>query len=45
MSKKEKSSEPTGKVFYEEILEEEIINSYENRFEDESHNTKNKHMH
>ena len=33
MSRKENNSNPTGKLEYEEILEEEIINSYEKKFE------------
>ena len=33
MSSKSNNPNPTGKVDYEEILEEEIINSYENKFE------------
>ena len=33
MSSKGNSSNPTSKLDYEEILEEEIINSYENKFE------------
>ena len=33
MSRKEKNSIPTGKLEYEKILEEEIINSYEKKFE------------
>ena len=33
MSSKEKNSISTGNIEYEEILEEEIINSYEKKFE------------
>ena len=33
MSSKENNSIPTGKIEYEEILEDEIINSYEKKFE------------
>ena len=33
MISKENNPNPTGKIYYEEILEEEIINSYENKFE------------
>ena len=43
MSSKSNNSNPTGKLDYEEILEEEIINSYENKFEANSDiNNKNK---
>ena len=33
MSSKENNPNPTEKIYYEDILEEEIINSYENKFE------------
>ena len=33
MSSKENNPNPSEKIYYEEILEEEIINSYENKFE------------
>ena len=36
MSSKENNSIPTGNFEYEEILEEEIINSYEKKFEVDS---------
>ena len=36
MSSKENNSNPTGKLEYEEILEEEIINSYEKKLEADS---------
>ena len=36
MSSKENNSNPTRKLEYEKILEEEIINSYENKFEVDS---------
>ena len=36
MSSKKNNSISTGKLEYEEILEEEIINSYENKFEADS---------
>ena len=36
MSSKENNSISTGKLEYEEILEEEIINSYEKKFEADS---------
>ena len=36
MSSKENKSNPTRKLDYEEILEEEIINSYEKKFEADS---------
>ena len=36
MSSKENNSIPTGNLEYEEILEEEIINSYEKKFEADS---------
>ena len=36
MSSKENNSISTGKLEYEEILEEEIINSYEKKFESDS---------
>ena len=43
MSSKSNNYNPTGKLDYEEILEEEIINSYENKFEANSDiNKKNK---
>ena len=43
MSSKSNNSNPTGNLDYEEILEEEIINSYENKFEANSDiNNKNK---
>ena len=43
MSSKSNNSNTTGKLDYEEILEEEIINSYENKFEANSDiNNKNK---
>ena len=43
MSSKKKNSNPTGNIDYQEILEEEIINSYVNKFEGESYiNTKDK---
>ena len=43
MSSKQNNSNPTGNIDYEEILEEEIINSYENKFEvDSDINNKNK---
>ena len=43
MSSKSNNSNPIGKIDYEEILEEEIINSYENKFEANSDiNNKNK---
>ena len=46
MSSKSNNSNPTGKLDYEEILEEEIINSYENKFEANSDiNNKNKRFH
>ena len=42
MSSKENNSNPTGKLEYEKILEEEIINSYEKKFEADSYiNKKN----
>ncbi len=34
---KENNSTPTSKLDYEEILEEEIINSYQNKFEADSY--------
>ena len=41
MSSKKKNFNPTGNIDYQEILEEEIINSYVNKFEGESYiNTK-----
>ena len=36
MSSKENNSNPTSNLDYEEILEEEIINSYEKKFEADS---------
>ena len=46
MSSKSNNSNPTGNLDYEEILEEEIINSYENKFEANSDiNNKNKRFH
>ena len=36
MSSKENNSNPMSKLIYEEILEEEIINSYEKKFEADS---------
>ncbi len=43
MSGNQNNSNPTGNLDYEEILEEEIINSYENKFEGNSDiNNKNK---
>ena len=36
MSIKENNTNPTNNLTYEEILEEEIINSYENKFEADS---------
>ena len=36
MSSKETNSIPTGNLEYEDILEEEIINSYEKKFETDS---------
>ena len=36
MSNKENNSIPTGKLEYEEILEEEIINAYERKLEADS---------
>ena len=43
MSSNLNNSNPTGNLDYEEILEEEIINSYENKFEVNSDiNNKNK---
>ena len=43
MCSKSNNSNSTGKLDYEEILEEEIINSYENKFEANSDiNNKNK---
>ena len=43
MSSKKKNFNPTGNIDYQEILEEEIINSYVNKFEGESYiNTKDK---
>ena len=36
MSSKDNNSIPTGNLEYEEILEEEIINSYEKKFEADS---------
>ncbi len=43
MSSNLNNSNPTGNLDYEEILEEEIINSYENKFEANSDiNNKNK---
>ena len=36
MSSKENNSNPIGKLEYEKILEEEIINSYEKKFEADS---------
>ena len=36
MSSKKNNSNPFGKLDYKEILEEEIINSYENKFEVDS---------
>ena len=43
MSSKSNNSNPTGNLDYEEILEEEIINSYEYKFEANSDiNNKNK---
>ena len=36
MSSKSNNSNPTGNLDYEEIIEEEIINSYENKFESNS---------
>ena len=41
MSSKENNSNQTGKLDYEEILEEEIINSFENKFEADSDIIKN----
>ena len=40
MSSKENNSNPMSKLIYEEILEEEIINSYEKKFEADSENNK-----
>ena len=37
MSSKKKNSNPSGNIDYQEILEEEIINSYVNKFEGESY--------
>ena len=43
MSSKSNNSNPTGNLDYEKILEDEIINSYENKFEANSDiNNKNK---
>ncbi len=43
MSRKSNNSNPTGNLNYDKILEEEIINSYENKFEAKSDiNNKNK---
>ena len=43
MSSKKNNSNPKGNIDYEDILEEEIINSYENKFEvDSDINYKNK---
>ena len=43
MSSKENNSNPTSKLDYEKILEEEIINSYEKKFErDIEFNNRNK---
>ena len=43
MCSKENKSNPIDNIYYEDILEEEIINSYENKFEpDLLNNKKNK---
>jgi len=40
MCSKENKSNPIDNIYYEDILEEEIINSYENKFETDSLNNK-----
>jgi len=40
MSSKENKSNPIDNIYYEDILEDEIINSYENKFETDSPNNK-----